>query len=444
MARTRRELHPTRLVVVAYLAAIGIGTVLLRLPFAHDKSQPRPNLAHCLFTATSAVTVTGLVNVSPSTWSPFGEAMVLTMVQIGGLGIMTIGALLALRVSRRLELRQRMTAQAELGVLTLGEVREVVRTIFVATFAIEGVVAALLTGRLWQSGDEAFGGALWSGVFHAVMAFNNAGMSLYDDNLTRFVDDPIVCLTISVAIVLGGIGFPVLLQLARRQRPRAWSLHTKLTLLVTAGLLVAGPLAVTSLEWTNPNTLRPLGVGEKLLAGTFQGISPRTAGFNTIDIGGMRPSTLLVVIVLMFIGAGAASTGGGIKVTTFAVVGLSVWSQLRGRSEPTAFRRRISPIAVQHALTVVALSIGSVAVATIALLTLSNVPALDAMFEAYSAFGTVGMSTGATAAFKAPAQIVLVMLMLAGRLGPTTAAAALVVRERPRRYRYPEERPIIG
>jgi len=442
MPSALRGAHPTRLIVAGFLGFILVGAALLALPIAHTDAHT--GFMRCLFTSTSAVTVTGLTNVTASDWSPFGEAVLVALMQVGGFGIMTIGAVLALLVSQRLGLRQRMVAQHEIGALTPGEVRSLVKTIAVVTFVIELLLALVLAARFWQSGRESLPGAVWSGVFHSVAAFNNAGLSLYDDNLMGFVGDPVVCLAISFGVIVGGIGFPVLFEIAREHRRARWSLHTKITLSATALLLVIGPLVVTVFEWSNARTLGPLTVPEKLLAGWFQGVSPRTAGFNTIDIGGLRASTLLVVVVLMFIGAGAASTGGGIKVTTFAVVGWAVWSEVRGAGEPTAFRRRIHEAAVRQALAVVALSIGTIVAATLAVLTLAEVEAFDAIFETFSAFGTVGLSTGVTAALDGPAQLVIIAVMLAGRVGPTTFAAAFVSRERPRLFQLPKERPIIG
>jgi len=297
---------------------------------------------------------------------------------------------------------------------------------------------------LWAGGYERLPSAIWSGIFHSIASWNNAGMSLYDDNLSRFVGDPIVVLTVTFAIIIGGIGFPVLLELRRERRARRWSLHTKITLLATAALVVAGPLVVTVFEWSNDRTLGRLPVGDRLLAGWFQGITPRTAGFNTVDIGGLRSSTLLVMIVLMFIGAGAASTAGGIKVTTFAVVGFAVWGEVRGSGEPTVFRRRIPDAAIRQALSIVALAIGSIVASVLLLVTIAPVELTQAAFETVSAFGTVGLSTGITGSFEWTAQFVLIAVMLAGRVGPTTFASALVSREQPRHFRYPEERPILG
>ena len=439
----RKGQHPTRLVVSGFVALIAVGTVLLSLPVAHADGRS-PGLWHQLFTATSAATVTGLTSVAASEWSTFGTVVLLVLVQLGGFGIMTVGAVLVIVTSQRLGLRQRQLTQTEIGALTPGEIGHLLRTIAIVTIVIEGITAVVLALRFWQRGTESFGRSLWSGVFHSVMAFNNAGMSLYDDNFISFVGDPVVCLAVGLAVIIGGLGFPVLLELKRERRAARWSLHTKITLAASALLVTVGPVLVTAFEWTNRETLGRLEVGEKLVAGWFQGVSPRTAGFNSVDVGALRPSTLLVVVVLMFIGAGAASTGGGIKVTTFAVVGVAVWSEVRHGTSPTIFRRRIPDAAIRQALAVIALAIGSVVSATLGLLVLSEVEVFDAIFETFSAFGTVGLSLGVTTTLDSPALVVLALVMLAGRVGPTTFATAVVTRDSTRLYRYPEERPIIG
>jgi Trk-type K+ transport system membrane component len=288
-------------------------------------------------------------------------------------------------------------------------------------------------------------------VFHSIAAFNNSGLSLYPDNLTRFVGDPIVVFTISAGFIVGGLGFPIIVELRRRHRLRRqgttrpkWSLHTKITLLTTAGLIALGVGCVTVFEWANPATLGPLDTFDKLLAGWFQGVTPRTAGFNSVDFGGMHEPTLVVTTILMFIGAGPASTSGGIKVTTFAVLAFALWSEIRGNPDVNAFGRRIAPSVIRQGLTVVLLSIGLVITASLVLMGFDDLTLTNALFEVTSAFGTVGLSTGITPLLGEWAQLVLVFVMLAGRVGPVTFVTALALREYSRAYRYPEERPIIG
>ncbi|MGH8829350.1 MAG: potassium transporter TrkG, partial [Jiangellaceae bacterium] len=268
-----------------------------------------------LFTATSSVCVTGLIVVdTPTYWTGFGQAVILALIQIGGFGIMTGASLLILLMTRRLGLRSRLTAAAETKNLGIGDVKSVLLGVARVSIAIELATALLLTLRFALGYDESVPRAIYLGVFHAVSAFNNAGFALFSDNLIGFVTDPWICLPIAVAVILGGIGFPVVLELRRQfRRPRRWSLHTKLTLSTSVVLLVAGTLFTLASEWANASTLGSLGAGGKLLAAFFHAVVVRTAGFNTVDIAAMSDGTLLGTDVMMFIGGGSAGTAGGIK-----------------------------------------------------------------------------------------------------------------------------------
>lgn len=437
--------HPAQLVSAVFAAAILIGAVLLVLPV----STAGPGGASFLtaaFTSTSAICVTGLIVQDTATyWSHFGQAVIMVLVQVGGLGIMTLASVLALFVARRLGLSGRLIAQAETGALSLGDVRRILVGVAAFTALFEALAAAVLAVRLGVSYDYGPGRALWYGVFHAITSFNNAGFALYSDNLAGFVTDGWVSVTISLAIVAGGIGFPVWLELRREPTsPRRWSLHTKLTLLGTALLLVLGFVTMLGFEWSNPGTLGPLGTGGKLLASFFQDVQPRTAGFNTVDYGAMHDETLLVQTFLMYTGAGSASTGGGIKVTTLMLLLLMVWAELRGETEVNVFGRRVPATVQRQALTVALIALVAVAVCTLLLVSVSPFSATRTLFESASAFGTVGLSTGITAALPATGKVALIVLMYLGRIGPHTLGTALVLRERERRYRFAEERPIIG
>jgi trk system potassium uptake protein len=433
------------MIPAGFLATILLGTALLMLPPARVGPGTAPFLT-ALFTATSATCVTGLAVVdTASYWSGFGQAVILGLIQIGGLGIMTGATLLGVLVSRRLRLSTRLLAQAETRVVSAGDVGALLRLILLVTVAIEVLIAAGLAWRLHGSYGEAWPTAVWNGVFHSVSAFNNAGFSTYSDNLMRFVVDPAVLLPIGLAVIVGGLGFPVLYELRQdRWHTRLWSVHTKLTLYASLGLLLAGTVAILAYEWNNAGTIAPLSFGGKLLTGFFHAIMPRTAGFNSIDIGKLNPETLLVHDALMLIGGGSASTAGGIKVSTFMVLGLAVWAEVRGKSDVTAFGRRISAEVQRQALAIVILAVGTVASATIVLLTVTNLPLGVLLFEAVSAFATVGLSTGITPSLPPAALWVLIVLMFLGRVGTITVATAFVLRRTRARYRYPEERPIVG
>jgi potassium uptake TrkH family protein len=443
--RRYRLRHPAQNVTAAFAVGILVGTALLLLPAARA-GPGGPPLQVATFTAASAVCVTGLTVVDTATyWSTFGQVIILLLIQAGGLGFMALASLLALALSRRLGLRQRLLAQTEINVVQLGETRRVLVAVAGFSLLFEAVAAAVLTGRLWLGYGEPLGRAAWLGVFHSVSAFNNAGFGLYSDNLVGFVDDGWVSLTVTLAVIAGGLGFPVLVELIRAPaRPGRWSLHTKLTLTMTWVLLAAGTLAILGFEWTNPATLGPLDLPGKLLAGFFQGANPRTAGFNTVDYAAMGEASWLVTDILMFIGAGSAGTSGGIRVTTFAVLALMVAAEARGLSTVNAFRRRIPQGAQRQALAVALIGLGAVVAATLAITAQSGLPLSRTLFEAFSAFGTVGLTTGITSQLPLPSQNLLILLMFLGRTGPITLATALALREREPRYRFPEERPIIG
>jgi len=449
MSRLRRAggrlRNPAQMVVAGFAAAILLGTALLMLPLASNSGEVTPPLT-AMFTATSAVTVAGLVVVDTGTyWSGFGEGIILVLIQLGGFGIITAGSLFVLAMSNRLGLRTRLVTRTEAGGLGVGDLKSLIGRIAVITVALELTGAIILTLRFWITYDQALGEAAYLGVFHSVSAFNNAGFSPFTDSLTAFVTDPVVSLTVAALVIIGGIGFPVIFDVVRRgQRPRRWSLHTKITLVVSGALLVGGSIAIGWLEWSNPGTLGGLDVPDKVLASFFSSVMPRTAGFNTLDIGAMSDPTLLVTNGLMVIGGGSAGTAGGMKVTTFAVLGFVIWAELRGEPDVNLFRRRVPMATQRQAFTIALLSVGTVVGGALALGALSDFRLAQTLFEAASALGTVGLSTGITSALAAPAQGVLIVLMFLGRLGPATIGTALVLRSRNRAYRFPEERPIIG
>ncbi|MEG3627059.1 TrkH family potassium uptake protein [Streptomyces poriticola] len=442
--------HPARAVVMAFAAVILLGTGLLALPVSAADGTAT-GLVTALFTATSAVCVTGLVVVDTGTyWSGLGEGVILALIQIGGFGIMTMASLLALLVSGRLRLRMQLTAQAETKSLGIGDVRRVLLGVAGTTLAVELAVGAVLSLRLRYGYGESIADAVYLGYFHAVSAFNNAGFGLHPDSLTRYAEDPWITLPVAAAVILGGLGFPVLLELLRhRYRRRStgrrnWTLHTRLTLVTTLALLAVGTVLTCALEWTNAGTLGPQDWSEKLLSGFFHSAMSRTAGFNSLDIGAMHPSTLLLTCMLMFIGGGSAGTAGGIKVGTFAVLAVAIIAEVRGEPNSAVLGRRLAPHVLRQALTVALLGVGLVMSATLALLSLTSLPFEAVLFETVSAFGTVGLSTGITADFSDAGQLILVLLMFVGRLGPVTLVSALALRERVRRYELPEERPVIG
>jgi trk/ktr system potassium uptake protein len=437
--------HPARIVPLGFLAVIAIGTVLLMLPAARQGPYQADPLT-ALFTATSAVCVTGLVVEDTTTyWSTFGQGVIMGLFQVGGFGIVTAATLLVLIVQRRVGLSNRMVAQLETKSRGLGDIRRLIARIGATMLICESVLALILTIRFWTAYDHHAGEALWHGSFHAVSAFSNAGFSTYGDSLMGFQTDWFINLPIMVAVIAGGIGFPVLFELLRRARHvRRWSINTRITVFGTVALLVVGWFATLALEWSNPGTLGPLGVADKVLAAAFHSVTSRSAGFNTVNVAAMHPETWAVTDVLMFIGGGSAGTAGGIKVTTFILLGYVIWSEIRGEREVIVGRRRVPSPAVRQALTIALLGVGLVALGTISLLILTDEPLDVVLFESVSAFGTTGLSTGITAGLPVAGQLILIGLMFVGRVGTIVVATALALRGGRRLYRYPEERPIVG
>ena len=441
----RFRLHPAQAVVLGFGIAVAVGTVLLVLPIS--KTGPGgANFVEALFTATSAVCVTGLTVVdTPTYWSGFGQVVIMLLIQLGGLGIMIFAALIGLVLARKLTVRSRLNTATEAKAAGLDDVRGMVRGIVLISLVIEAAVFVLLMPRFLVHYDYGIGKAAWHALFHAVSSFNNAGFALYTDNLIGFVEDPFICLPICAAIILGGLGFPVIMQLRKHFRqPLHWTMNTKLVIWGTVVLLAAGTAYISVLEWNNPDTFGRLSPWGRLLAGFFHSVQTRTAGFNSVDIGLMRDETWLGMDILMFIGGGPAGTSGGIKVTTFAVLFFIMVTELRGEGAVNIFGKRLSRAVHRQAITVVLIAVAAVLTGAGLLMLLSGENLDRAMFESVSAFATVGLSTGITAGLSDAAQLVLVILMFLGRLGPLTLGSAIALRQRRILYELPKERPAIG
>jgi trk system potassium uptake protein len=440
-----RLTHPSSVLALAFLTAIAVGTLVLMLPSsAADGVGASWRVA--LFTATSAVCVTGLVVVDTGTyWSPQGQWIVLALFQVGGFGIMTSATLLGLLVNRQLRLRSRLLLQAETHALALGDVKSVARLVLAVTLAMEAAVALLLALRFALGHGMPWAEALWHGLFHSVSAFNNAGFSTWEDSVSAFATDAWVLLPLAAAIMVGGLGFPVLHELWSGLRTRrVLSIHAALTLWGTAGLVLGGAALLLLVEWNNDATLGALAPSHRLLAALFSSVSARTAGFNAIDIGALTVESLNLHYLLMFIGGGSAGTAGGVKVTTFFVLLLIVWSEVRGHPDVEFKGRRISSPVQRQALAILVLSAGAIVLATLVLVPMTTLPYHKVLFEVISAFATVGLSTGITADLPPQGQLVLVVLMFTGRVGVVTLAAAMAVSTARRAYRLPEEKPIVG
>ena len=446
--RGRRRFSPAQALVLSFLIFIAVGAVLLRLPIAAAR-EPL-SLLDALFTATSAVCVTGLIVVdTPGDLSTFGHVVVLALIQLGGLGYMAVTTVVAVALGRQLTVHERLTLQEALNVQTMEGLFRFALSVLKLTLAFELAGALILTA--WWAGELGLGRAAWLGLFHAVSAFNNAGFALFSDSLSRFRGDWVVTGVISALVICGGVGFVVLTEVGRVRRWRRLSVHTRLVLLLTAALIAGATLLIFLIERGNPRTLAPLGWGEALLAAWFQAVTPRTAGFNTIDIAAMAPASLFLMLLLMFVGAAPGGTGGGVKISTFSITVAVIWAMVRGGGEPTLLRRRLAPPTIARAFSICLLGFLALNVVAGLLLVSEGRDLLSTLFETTSAFGTVGLSMSAPGApvslaggFTPAGKALLIAMMIAGRVGPLTLAVAIARSGAPARVRYPEGRILIG
>ncbi len=437
--------NPFRLLPVSFAAIIGVGTMLLSLPQA-TVSGRKTTVLDALFTATSAVCVTGLSVVDTAThWTGLGKGIILFLIQIGGLGIVTVVSIGILLIADRIGLSHTRILAADLRTDSYSSVGKLVRNIVLTTLAFEVFFAAVLSVRFFFAYDYGFSTAAVHGVFHSISAWNNAGFALYTDSFIGFASDWYLSIAISLAVIFGGLGFPVLQSLAAHKfKWRMWSMHSKLMISATGVLLVLGTVLFLAFEWSNPRTLGALPETARLHSAFFHSVQTRTAGFNSVDMAALNEESLLVSTILMFIGGGSASTAGGIKVTTFAVLAFVIWAEIRGDRDVNMFGRRISEDSQRQALTVALVGVGVLTASTLVLMSLGETGLTAAAFEAVSALSTVGLSTGVSTAEGSPVRIVLIVLMFIGRLGPVVLVAAIVLRTRPKLFRFPSEHPLIG
>lgn len=438
-------LDPPKIIVLGFATIILIGALLLTLPISTVDGKGLSFL-NALFTATSATCVTGLVVVDTgTTFTMFGQLVILFLIQVGGLGFMTVATLFAFLLGKRISLKERILLQESLNNLSLEGIVRLAKRILIFTAVIEFVGAVLLATRF--SFDMPLGKAIYYGIFHSISNFNNAGFDLMGEfrSLTGYVDDPTVTLTVCTLITLGGLGFIVMNELFEFRQAKRLSLHTKIVLMASSILVVGGTIAIFLLEYSNEKTLQPLSFSGKILASLFQSVTPRTAGSNTLNIPDLTQSTLLLTIILMFIGASPGSTGGGIKTTTFTTLLGAVWAQIRGKEDVIFYRQRIVYETIYKALTVTVSGLFLVMFITILLtITEHGKDFLMILFEATSAFGTVGLSMGLTPELSPIGRCLIIFTMFAGRVGPLTIAFAVTMRRKPDAFRYPKGKIMIG
>lgn len=439
-----KRLSPAQILTLGFATLIFIGAVLLSLPVASSSGRPTPFM-DALFTSTSATCVTGLVVVDTGThYSQFGQIVILILIQVGGLGFMTMATLFAFMMGKRIRLKERLIIQEAFNQLTIEGVVRLVKMVLLITLLIEATAALILALR-WGP-EFGFARGLYYGIFHSVSAFNNAGFDLFGEfrGLTPFASDVTVNMVISLLIITGGLGFGVTLELYSKRCWQKLSLHTKMVIVISAALLTAGMLLVLLLEYNNPKTLGPLSFSSKILASWFQAVVPRTAGFNTVDIAGLRSATQFLFVILMFIGASPSSTGGGIKTTTFGTLVSATLAAARGKNDVELFERRLPKDLVFRALTITVASLALVISVTMFLSVTEKADFLTNLFEATSAFATVGLTMGLTTKLTFWGKIAIVLTMYAGRVGPLTIAFAVAQKQEKAVYRYAEEKIIVG
>ena len=435
---------PARLALSAFGLVILIFTALLSLPLASATGQVTP-LHQAFFTASSAVCVTGLTVVSTAVhWSFFGQLVILVGIFVGGLGTLTLASLLALMVSKRLGVRGKLIAQEAMNAGRLGEVGTLLRIVIVTSVVIEAALAVTLIPRFLLLG-ESFPQAVWHGVFYAISSFNNAGFTPHSDGIVPYETDLWILVPLMLGVFLGSLGFPVVMVLHQNGlRWKKWNLHTKLTIQVSFILLAAGTVLWGFLEWDNLRTIGDMDLGDKITHALFASVMLRSGGFNLVDQNHMESTTMLLSDALMFAGGGSASTAGGIKVTTIAVMFLAITAEARGDADVKIYGRTIPEGTMRVAISVIVAGATLVSVSALLLLHISHASLDRVLFETISAFATVGLSTNLSAELPPEGVYVLALLMFAGRVGTVTLAAGLALRQRSQLYHYPEERPIIG
>jgi trk system potassium uptake protein TrkH len=448
MVRLGSHLSPSRVLVLGFALVIVTGAVLLSLPLASRNGQGL-RMIDALFTATSAVCVTGLVVVDTGThFTRFGQTVVITLIQIGGLGFMTLSTLLALVLGKKIGLKERILIQESFNQYGLSGLVRLIRNVVLVTLAFEFTGGILLSLRFL--GQFPVDRALAFGFFHAISAFCNAGFDLFGQvygpysSITHYVSDWLVTLVIGGLFVLGGLGFPTLMELYRWPRTKKLSLHTKVVLKATAILILGGAILIFVIELTNPKTIGGLDGSGRFLGALFQAITPRTAGFNTLDTGQLKPATWFLMMILMFIGASPSSTGGGVKTSTFGVLIATVAATVKGKDDVELFERRIPKDLVYKALTIITFALGWVFFLTLIMSLVEPWDFLRLFFEAMSAFGTVGLTTGITSKLTDLSRLLLIITMFIGRVGVLTVVIALTKTYKPTASKYIEDKIVIG
>lgn len=438
----RFELNPPRVLALGFGSLIIIGAILLNLPIA-TKNGESIGFINALFTSASAVCVTGLVVVNTGEfWSLFGQITIILLIQMGGLGFMTLATIGALILGKKITLKERLIIKEQLNQETMSGLVKLTKYVIISTFGIEAIGAVLLSTRFIPIYGKIKG--VWFSIFHAVSAFCNAGFDLTGDSIAPFVGDFVINMTISSLIILGGLGFTVYIDISRNKSFKKLHLHSKLVLGITGFLLVIGTIVFILIEYNNPFTLKSLNIYEKLIASFFQSVVPRTAGFYSVDFIGLYDTTVFFIIILMFIGGSPSSTAGGIKTTTFGTLILTTIGVIKGEKDVTIFRRRIGEEIINRSLAIATIGMTLIIMVSFVLTVTETATFLDVLFETTSAFATVGLTRGITPNLTDFGKIIITLTMYAGRVGPLTMAFAFARKHKHSSFRYTEGNIMVG
>lgn len=447
--KTKNKLSPTQIIVIGFAIVICIGTILLSLPIASN-DRNSTGILDALFTATSAVCVTGLVVRDTATqWSIFGQIIILLLIQIGGLGFMTFGTLFAFVVNKKITYNERVIMQESLNQIHVSGIVKLAKYILILTFTVELIGAFILSFRFIPLLGYKKG--IGYSIFHSISAFCNAGFDLMGSvtgpfsSLTMFNNDLLFNLTLMILIIIGGLGFKVIMELIQKKQTRKLSLYSKMVLRITGILLVVGFLTTLVLEFFNNKTLGGFATVDKLLPSVFLSVTSRTAGFNTIDTASLTTATIFLIIILMFIGGSSGSTAGGVKTSTIGVIFALIKSVLKGEDDAKMFKRKIPMNIVKKAVTIIGLGLSLIIFVTMMLsITEPSFQFKEILFEVVSAFGTVGLSLGITPLLSSVGKVLIILTMFFGRVGPLTIFLAITFKKKPSNVKYPEEKIIVG
>ncbi len=441
----KKKLSGVQVLALGFFIVIFIGAILLTLPISSESGEST-NFLDALFTSTSAVCVTGLVTLDTGTyWNEFGQVVIMLLIEIGGLGFMSFATFIAVLLGKKITLRDRLLMQEAMNTFNIQGLVKMVKYVLSFTFAVQFFGALLLSTQFIPK--FGIGKGTYFSIFHSISAFCNAGFDLFGgfSSVTSYSSNAVVLITISSLIIIGGLGFTVWMELYNYRGIKKLSVHSKVVLLITTVLIIGGTILMYLFEMHNPETMGKMGVGDKILNSYFASVSPRTAGFNSVSTDGMTNAGKFLTIILMFIGGSPGSTAGGLKTATFGVIILTVISVIRGREDTQVFGRRFSKDLVYKSFALLMIGMFLVIGVTLILsITDPNESFINLMYEATSAFGTVGLTTGVTQRLSTAGKIIIIITMYCGRVGPMTVALAFLRNKKKQTHKYPEGKILIG